>query len=87
MGIINSSNRKRNSGPRGKERKSMKMHCPKCGNKEFFAHQVLRADVVVDGNNEFVRNLNRGLEASIYDAGTPYGPYTCTNCGYEFDVD
>lgn len=65
----------------------MEMVCPKCGNKEFIAHQILRADVVVDGSNSFVRNLGCGLEASIYDSGTPYGPYTCIKCGHTFDVD
>ena len=34
------------------------MVCKKCGNSEFIAHQVLRADIVVDGNNNFLRNMD-----------------------------
>ena len=61
------------------------MVCKKCGNSELIAHQVPRADIVVDGNNNFLRNMECGLDASVYDAGKPYGPYTCTRCGEEYD--
>lgn len=61
------------------------MKCKFCGNDEFVAHQIIRADVVVDENGEFDRNLEGGLEAHIYDAEKPYGPYTCTICGTEYD--
>lgn len=50
-----------------------------CGNNRFFARQEVYYDVVVDGNNIFNRNI--GCE----DAETPYGPYTCTRCGKEYD--
>lgn len=29
------------------------MKCKFCGNDEFIAHQIIRADVVVDENGEF----------------------------------
>lgn len=63
----------------------MELKCPKCGGERFIAHQVLRADVIVDESNTFIEDLDGGLKANIYDWGIPYGPYTCTNCGYEFD--
>lgn len=57
-----------------------------CGCKEFFAHQVCHLDVVTDSKNHFLRNCNGGnAAASIYEAGRPFGPYTCINCGLEYD--
>jgi len=65
------------------------LKCPKCGSTESFAaHQIVRMDIVVDGNNEFVMPLcgENKESASIYDSETPYGPYTCTKCNQEFDI-
>lgn len=50
-----------------------------CGCNRFIGHQVVRMDVIVNGNNDFEEQLE------IYDSETPYGPYTCTNCGKEYD--
>ena len=61
------------------------MKCKCCGSERFIAHQIVRADVMVDGNNEFQENLFGGLEAHIYDSERPYGPYTCPDCGAEYD--
>ena len=61
------------------------MKCPICGNSEFAAHQQCYLDVIVDENNSFLRNAEETADASIYEASEPYGPYTCTKCGYEFD--
>ena len=61
------------------------MPCPECGNKEFNAHQKCRMDVVVDDQGDFIRNQNDDAAAAIYDSETPYGPFTCTECGNEFD--
>ena len=55
------------------------MKCPKCGNNEFDAHQRAYHDIVVDGNNMFLRDEN------IYESETPYGPYTCTKCETVYD--
>ena len=55
------------------------MKCPHCNNERFIAHQLVRMDVVVDGNNSFLE------QKDIYDSEKPYGPYSCTECGYEFD--
>lgn len=30
------------------------MKCPHCNNERFIAHQLVRMDVVVDGNNSFL---------------------------------
>lgn len=58
--------------------------CAKCGNDEFYAHQRVYMDVVVDVNNTFIRNIS-DVESSIYESEVPYGPYTCTKCGREYD--
>lgn len=50
-----------------------------CGCNKFIGHQLVRMDVVVDGNNNFEEQLE------IYDSEKPYGPYICTNCGKEYD--
>lgn len=55
--------------------------CCKCGFNRFIAHQLVRMDVIVDENNYF----EESVEGGIYDCETPYGPYTCTNCGAEYD--
>lgn len=57
----------------------------KCDNAKFYAHQVCRLDVIVDGDYNFVSNANENAEASIYDSSNPYGPFTCTKCGEEYD--
>jgi len=54
---------------------------PGCTGAEFSAHQVVRIDIVVNGENDFQRNAGNTAEASIYDSGHPYGPYTCMACG------
>lgn len=59
--------------------------CPFCGSERFIGHQLMRAEVYVGSDGEFDDNLPGGLEAAIYDAGKPYGPFTCTQCGQEFD--
>lgn len=60
--------------------------CPKCGNDEYYAHQLCRLDIIVDGENNFLRNSNGDdAVASIYDTERPCGPYTCVECGTMFD--
>lgn len=53
--------------------------CPKCGARRFIAHQVVRMDVIVDGDNNWEES------GKIYDSETPYGPYECENCGWQTD--
>jgi len=55
-----------------------------CGNAEFYAHQVCHLDVVVNGNNDWQRN-SPDDNSACYESGTPFGPYTCTKCGKEYD--
>ena len=55
------------------------MKCTNCGNNQFVGHQIVRMEVVVDENNNFLE------QREIYDAETPYGPFTCTKCGREYD--
>lgn len=61
------------------------MRCKCCGNERFIGHQVIRADVIVDGNEAFAENLFGGLESHIYDSENPYGPFTCARCGAEYE--
>ena len=55
------------------------MVCKTCGNSQFIGHQIIRADVMVNGN------LSGGLEGHIYDAEKPDGPFTCICCGAEYE--
>ena len=56
-----------------------------CGNDHFYGHQIIRADVIVDADGSFEENITNRLEDSIYDAERPYGPFTCTSCGKEYE--
>ena len=56
-----------------------------CGNDRFSGHQIIRADVSVGADGSFLENVTDRLEDSIYDAEKPYGPFTCTACGREYD--
>jgi len=56
-----------------------------CGNDKFFAHQILRVDVVVNENGQWYEYAKENLEYCIYDAEQPYGPFTCTKCGKEYE--
>jgi len=61
------------------------MKC-KCGNNKFIGHQILRVDVMVDEDGEFLNNLNpdNKIMDDCYDNETPYGPFTCTECSQEY---
>jgi len=59
--------------------------CPACRGVEFKAHQVCRVNVVVTGDNMFVRyNPDGDLGSAIYDFYVPFGSYECCNCGMKF---
>lgn len=65
----------------------MEMHyCPKCHGTKFYAHQMCRLDIIVDGNNIFYSGTSSDTASDIYDAETPYGPYTCVTCHTEYDT-
>lgn len=53
--------------------------CPNCGNSEFHAHQVCYHDVIVDGHGNFLE------DGDVYESDRPYGTFTCTKCGKEFE--
>lgn len=61
------------------------MKCKVCGKDRFIGHQMVRADVLVDGSGEYCDDLPGGLSAHIYDHGNPYGPFTCISCGAEYE--
>ena len=58
--------------------------CP-CGSHLFTGHQLMRADVIVDGDGGFYDNLDCGLDAAVYDSEKPYGPFRCMKCHTEYD--
>lgn len=57
----------------------MKQRQCKCGGTEFTASQKCYHDIRVNGDNTFIK------EIEISQADSPYGPYTCTQCGAEYD--
>lgn len=72
--------------------------CAKCGHDRFTAHQVVYCDVVVNGHGEFEDNdidpetaekvekvAPGAVLVSMYEKGRPYGPFTCYQCGEEYD--
>jgi len=68
----------------------MSHECPNCHGKEFHANQRLYVDVIVDGGNNFLRNIagterTGELGVTITEADNPYGPFRCINCGVEYD--
>lgn len=60
------------------------MNCKVCGNDEFYAHQLVRMDIVCNGEGAFISGVHNS-PLDIYDTGKPYGPFTCTLCGAEYD--
>ena len=60
------------------------MNCPFCNNDQFYAHQMVRMDVIVDSDGDFLCNDGEP-DVAIYDADKPYGPFTCTRCGAIFE--
>lgn len=62
------------------------MACPKCGSDRFMCYQVCRHDIVVNDRNDYVEGLTGDSDADIYDAETPYGPYTCMRCKTPYDT-
>ena len=60
--------------------------CPHCGNGEFHAHQQLYVNVIVDGNNHFLRNP-AALEEGVYESSRPYGPYVCANQECKLEIE
>lgn len=61
--------------------------CPYCGNDVFSAHQICHLDVLVDPDGKFLENDSADgfADTAIYEGETPFGPYTCTHCGAEFE--
>ena len=51
----------------------------RCGNDQFIAHQIARHDIIVNANGNYQKDLG------VYDAEDPYGPFTCTKCGSEYN--
>lgn len=54
-------------------------HKCKCGNGYFYAHQLCRHDIIMDGDGNFEQNIE------IYDSERPYGTFTCTSCGANYE--
>lgn len=58
--------------------------CKKCGCREFYGHQLVRMDVICTGEG-FERNIHEDISTDIYDAEKPYGPFSCVDCGEQYD--
>ena len=63
------------------------MKCKYCQSERFYAHQLCRLDVIVDGSGDFLENVHEDVRNDIYDSEKPYGPFQCCGCGAEFDGD
>lgn len=50
-----------------------------CGNNRFYAHQVCHHDIIVNEYGIFEESKE------IYYSGCPFGPFTCTECGAEYE--
>ena len=48
-----------------------------CGNDKFVCRFKYHGDAVVDGNNNWEKDIQ-------VDDSEFYGPYTCTKCGKEY---
>jgi len=59
--------------------------CPKCGWDRFSANQICRCDIIVNSENEFIRNNTEDNSVFISSTEAPYGPYICEGCGAEYD--
>lgn len=57
-----------------------------CGNSHFFAVQNLSVEIVVDAAGNLEKYMDSGIESAIISASKPFGPYTCTACGKEFET-
>lgn len=53
--------------------------CRRCKSERFIASQKVYMDVIVDGNGFYEDDLE------VKDAENPYGPYTCSVCGAEYE--
>ena len=59
--------------------------CPDCGGVEFSASQKCYCNIIVDGENDFLRNDSKDDSVNILEADKPYGPYQCLICRAEFE--
>lgn len=55
--------------------------CPNCGSEKFRGSQEVTIDVIVDSDGNWIENDKGG----VTDSDNPFGPFTCINCGDEYD--
>lgn len=63
------------------------MKCKHCGGEQFVGHQLVRMDILVDGNGDYIDAVHPedpGID--IYDSEAAYGPFQCCGCGAEYDA-
>ena len=53
-----------------------------CGCDKFYAKQIVRMDILVNGRGDFIENATDYPE----DAENPYGPFECVVCGREYET-
>lgn len=62
------------------------MKCKHCGGEQFVGHQVVRMDVLVDENGNYIDAVTPDAPGNdIYDSEAAYGPFQCCGCGAEYD--
>lgn len=58
--------------------------CKKCGCNKFHGHQLVRMDVICTSQG-FEENVHNDISQDIYDSEQPYGPFSCVDCGQEYE--
>ena len=53
------------------------MICPHCGNQFWYATEREYHTIIVNENGDFCEDV------SCDDVEIPYGPFSCTKCGYQ----
>lgn len=63
------------------------MKCKFCGSPNFIGHQIIRADILVNGETgDFEEDLDGGLQNHVNDTEAPYGEFTCPICGAVYEA-
>lgn len=62
------------------------MKCKFCGGDRFYGHQIVRVNIIVDENQDYVDGVHGDMSLDVYDSEPAYGPFQCIKCGAEYDV-
>lgn len=62
------------------------MKCKHCGGESFIGHQLVRMDILVDGDGDYVDGVHKDISYDITDSEAAYGPFQCCGCGAEYNA-